>query len=92
MFFLNLRNKQNCKWFDNDLRSKRKTLVEKGELLSRSSCNPIIRGSYYKCYREYNKLRKYKKRHFKVVSNTTGTGARCLRKKSNFPFQRDPNC
>jgi hypothetical protein len=55
----------NCKWFDNDLRSKRKTLVEKGELLSRFPCNPIIRGSYYKCYREYNKLRKYKKRHFK---------------------------
>jgi hypothetical protein len=55
----------NCKWFDNDLRSKRKTHVEKGELLSRFPCNPIIRGSYYKCYREYNKLRKYKKRHFK---------------------------
>ena len=34
-------------------------------MLSRFPCNPIIRGSYYKCYREYNKLRKYKKRHFK---------------------------
>ena len=55
----------NYKWFDNDLRSKQKTLVEKGELLSRFPCNPIIRGPYYKCYREYNKLRKYKKRHFK---------------------------
>ena len=57
--------KKTNKSFDNDVRSKRNTLVEKGDLLSRSPCNPIIRGSYYKCYRKYNKLRKYKKRHFK---------------------------
>ena len=57
--------KKTNKSFDNDVRSKRNTLVEKGDLLSRSPCNPIIRGRYYKCYSEYNTLRKYKKRHFK---------------------------
>ena len=65
-----LRNKpkkkaNSSKWFDNDLGTKRKSLLEKADLFSKFPNNPIIRGSYYKCYREYNKLRKYKKRHFK---------------------------
>jgi hypothetical protein len=32
----------NYKWFDNDLRSKQKTLVEKGELLSRYAVEKSI--------------------------------------------------
>ncbi|CAC5409288.1 unnamed protein product [Mytilus coruscus] len=39
--------------------------MDKGALLSKYPFNPIIRGSYFKCYREYTKLRRYKKRHFK---------------------------
>ena len=27
--------------------------------------DPLVRGSYFKCYREYNKVRKHKKRQFK---------------------------
>ncbi|CAC5397394.1 unnamed protein product [Mytilus coruscus] len=51
-----------------DLNARRKeenSIVSKGELLSNFPFDPIIRGSYYKCYREYNKLRKYKMRTFK---------------------------
>ncbi|CAC5414343.1 unnamed protein product [Mytilus coruscus] len=60
------KRRPNCKWFDSDfIGVKRKTLVSKGELLSKFPFDPIIRGSYYKCYREYNKLRKYKTRTFK---------------------------
>ncbi|VDI41162.1 Hypothetical predicted protein [Mytilus galloprovincialis] len=59
------KRKPNCKWFDSDLGVKRKILVSKGELLSKFPYDPIVRGSYYKCYREYNKLRKYKMRTFK---------------------------
>ncbi len=53
------------KWYDNDLIQKRKSLISKGELLSKFPWDPIIKGSYYKCYKEYNKLRKYKQRSFK---------------------------
>ena len=53
------------KWYDNDLVQKRKSLISKGELLSKFPWDPIVKGSYYKCYREYNKLRKYKQRNFK---------------------------
>jgi hypothetical protein len=34
--------KKTNKSFDNDLKSKRNTLVEKGDLLTRSPCHPII--------------------------------------------------
>lgn len=56
---------KNKKWFDKKLVQKRKSLISKGKLLSKFSWDPIIKGSYYKCYREYNKLRKYKQRKFK---------------------------
>ena len=52
-------------WFDQDLRVKRKTLLSKGALLSKFPFDPIVRGAYFKCYRESNKLRKYKKRNFR---------------------------
>ena len=53
------------KWFDQNLRVKGKTLLSKGALLSKFPFDPIVRGAYFKCYREYNKLRKYKKRNFR---------------------------
>lgn len=53
------------KWYDCDLVQKRRILISKGELLSKFPRDPIVKGSYYKCYREYNKLRKYKQRNFK---------------------------
>ena len=59
------RNPRKCKYFDSELHGKRKTLTLKAELLSKYPFDPLIRGSYFKCYREYTKLRKYKKRHFK---------------------------
>lgn len=60
-----VRKHKNKKWFDKDLVQKRKSLISKGKLLSKFPWDPIIKGSYYKCYREYNKLRKYKQRKFK---------------------------
>ncbi|CAG2201919.1 unnamed protein product [Mytilus edulis] len=60
-----VRKHKNKKWFDIDLVQKRKSLISKGKLLSKFPWDPIIKGSYYKCYREYNKLRKYKERKFK---------------------------
>lgn len=56
---------QSKNYFDSDLKQKRSILIDKGQLLSRFPFDPIIRGSYFKCYREYTKLRKFKKRHFK---------------------------
>lgn len=44
---------------------KRKTLLSKGAILSKLLFDPIVRGAYFKCYREYNKLGKYKKRNFR---------------------------
>ena len=60
-----LRKLKHKKWFDYDLIKKRKSLISKGELLSRFPWDPIVKGSYYECYREYNKLSKYKQRQFK---------------------------
>ena len=58
-----LKNKQ--KWFDSDLLTMRYRLINKGKLMSLFPLDPIIKGSYFKLYREYNKTRKYKKRTFK---------------------------
>lgn len=56
---------QRKKWFDEDLFVKRRELFRKGNLLSMNPYNRSIRNNYFKIHREYTKLRKYKKKHFK---------------------------
>ena len=53
------------KWFDSDLQSMRYRLINKGKLLSKFPYDPLVRGAYFKLYRQYNKTRKFKKRTFK---------------------------
>ena len=48
-----------------DLYILRNRLLNKGKLMSKFPFDPGIKGSYFKLYREYNKLRKFKKRTFK---------------------------
>ncbi|CAC5360537.1 unnamed protein product [Mytilus coruscus] len=59
------KKRKNKNFFDTDLKTKREILISKGKLLSKFPFDPIVRGSYFKCYREYNKSRKRKKREFK---------------------------
>lgn len=59
------KNVQNKKWFEADLKLKRKTLLNKAALMSKYPLDPIIRGSFYKINKEYAKLRKFKKKQFK---------------------------
>ena len=61
----NRKVRKHKKWFDEDLQQKRKLTIEKGELLSQFPHDPIVKGDYYKCYKEYNRLRKLRKRQFK---------------------------
>lgn len=53
------------KWFDADLGKLRARVVSQGILYGRFPKDPIIKGHYYKLYREYNKLRKKKYRDFR---------------------------
>lgn len=57
--------KINQKWFDADLQILRSRLLSKGRLMSKFPFDPGIKGNYYKLYRQYNKMRKFKKRTFK---------------------------
>jgi hypothetical protein len=50
--------------FNTDLGNLRARVVSQGILYSRYHMDPIVRGRYYKLYREYNKLRKMKYREF----------------------------
>lgn len=59
------KNVQNKKWFETDLKLKRKALLNKAALMSKYPLDPIIRGSFYKINKEYAKLRKFKKKQFK---------------------------
>jgi len=56
---------KNKKWFDTDLGKLRARVVSQGILYSIYPKDPIVRGHYYKLYREYNKLRKMKYREFR---------------------------
>ncbi len=44
----------------------RSRVMSKGNLYSKYPSDPIVRGSYYRLYRQYNKLRKFKARTFKA--------------------------
>lgn len=59
------KKKTHHKWFDKDLHILRSRLLNKGKLMSKFPFDPGIKGSYFKLYREYNKMRKFKKRTFK---------------------------
>ena len=53
------------KWFDSDLRSMRSQLFRRGNQLSNDPFNTVLRNSFFKLYRLYNKTRKYKMKSFK---------------------------
>ena len=59
------KKQQHKKWYDVELYVKKNELIYKGKQMSVNPYNLIIRNSYYKTYREYTKLRKFKKKHFK---------------------------
>jgi hypothetical protein len=59
------RNKVSQKWFDLDLNIMKKKVDEKAKHMSRYPNDPYIRGSFFKSYKTYAKLRKIKKREFK---------------------------
>ena len=56
---------QNKNWFDFELKVKKKEVYNKARLMSMIPNDPQVRGSYYKSYKVYAKLRKYKKRKFR---------------------------
>ena len=53
------------KWFDQELYCKRRTLNNSANKLFCQPFNRSVRCSYFKQYREYRKLVKYKKKNFK---------------------------
>lgn len=54
------KRRKNKKWFDTDLRKLRDKVISQDKLYGRFPKNLIIKGHYYKLYRQYNKLRKTK--------------------------------
>ena len=58
------RNKQNKskKWYDEQLYLKRRELNIKASYMFKNPFVRSIRDSYFKCYRQYRKLVKYKKK------------------------------
>lgn len=54
------KRRKNKKWFDTDLRKLRDKVISQDRLYGRFPKNLIIKGYYYKLYRQYNKLRKTK--------------------------------
>ena len=56
---------QNKNWFDFELKVKKKEVYNKARLMSMIPNDPQVRGSYYKSYKVYAKLREYKKRKFR---------------------------
>ena len=52
-------------WFDTDLYKLKRELDNKCQLLQKYSFDPVIRGSYFKCLKNYRKKRKFKMRCYK---------------------------
>ena len=57
--------KRNKKWYDKDLFKMRKNLINYGKVYSKYPNDPLVKGHYYKLYREYSKARKFKYRQYK---------------------------
>ena len=58
--------KKNKKWFDIDLVKMKKTLDYKGKLYAKYPNDPLVRGSFYKFRKNYNKLCKFKRKRYKA--------------------------
>ena len=56
---------RNKPWFDGSLISLKKQVDKKAQLLSYYPFNPVVRNSYYRLRKIYNKTRKYKERAHK---------------------------
>ena len=54
--------KKSNKWYDKDLYVKRRLLNSKASLMFKQPFNASLRNSYFKYYREYRKLLKFKKK------------------------------
>ncbi len=61
-----MKHQRHKKWFDKNLQKMRNALQYKGFLIRKYPRDPVIRGSYFKGLKEYNKLRKKKMRQFKA--------------------------
>lgn len=59
-------NKKQKKWYDQDLFNKKQTVLQKGALISKYPFDMNIRNNYFKHYREYKKLKKFKEKNFKL--------------------------
>ena len=58
------RQNKNKKWYDEELYIKRRDLNRKATNMFKNPFNKSLRDSYFKCYRKYRKLVKYKKKSF----------------------------
>ena len=56
--------KKSNKWYDEDLYVKRRLLNSKASLMFKQPFNISLRNSYFKHYREYRKLLKFKKKNY----------------------------
>ena len=63
--------KKHKNFFDSDLHSMRKNLINYGKIYSSNPKDPMVKNHYYKLYREYNKCRETKKKVGKETSNRT---------------------
>ena len=52
------------KWYDFELSKRKILLCEKATLMSNYPGDPYIRGFFYKCNKEYAKMRRYKKKEY----------------------------
>lgn len=57
--------KMHFKWQDKDISLLKKELLQKYELMQKYNKDPFIRGSFFKCLKEYRKLRRSKIRKHK---------------------------
>jgi len=56
---------KNKPWFNHTLRQLRQNVNTKGKLLKQFPYDPVIRGSYHKLLKDYNRTRKFYHRQFK---------------------------
>lgn len=59
--------KKHKNFFDSDLHSMRKNLINYGKIYSSNPKDPMVKNHYYKLYREYNKCRKTKKKFLRQI-------------------------
>ncbi|CAG2212132.1 unnamed protein product [Mytilus edulis] len=59
--------KKHKNFFDSDLHSMRKNLINYGKIYSSNPKDPMVKNHYYKLYREYNKCRKTKRKFLRQI-------------------------